>query len=79
MGLYAADGKCHNSQTGTFGHECGKPAAWIGRKSSGFESGFCAHCKAHGAEARDYVEWRMIGEPERGPLFTIKGGRVGPG
>lgn len=70
MGLYATDGKCHNSQPGTFGHECGKPAAWIGRKANGFESGFCAHCKAHGAEARGYVEWRMIGEPERRPFFV---------
>ena len=27
---YATDGKCHNAEPGTYGHECGKPAAWIG-------------------------------------------------
>ena len=27
---YATYGKCHNANHGTFGHECGKPAAWVG-------------------------------------------------
>jgi hypothetical protein len=31
---YATDGKCHNAQPGTYGHECGKPAEWLGTKAS---------------------------------------------
>ena len=29
-GLYATDGLCHNANRGTYGHECGKPAEWLG-------------------------------------------------
>lgn len=62
--LYATDGKCHNAEPGTFSHECGKPATWIGRRTSSFggifESGFCDHCKEHGFEAHDYSQWRRI-------------------
>lgn len=54
---YATDGKCHNAQPGTFNHECGKPAAWIGETSNGFRSGYCDHCKEHGWEARRVVRW----------------------
>jgi len=49
--LYAVDGKCHNPNFGTYGHECGKPATWLGTAASGFVSGFCDHCKVHGDEA----------------------------
>jgi hypothetical protein len=49
---YATDGKCHNAQPGTYGHECGKPALWIGTNSNGFSSGFCDACAKHGYEAR---------------------------
>jgi hypothetical protein len=55
--LYATDGLCHNAQPGTYGHECGKAATWIGRTASGFRSGFCDACKARGHEAKDVVEW----------------------
>ena len=55
--LYATDGKCHNSNSGTYGHECEKPATWLGTKHNGFSSGFCDHCKEHGDEARMMVEW----------------------
>lgn len=49
--LYATDGLCHNAQRGTFGHECGKPATWLGlHPSTGFTSGFCNDCKEHGDE-----------------------------
>ena len=51
---YATDGKCHNAEPGTFGHECGKPAVWIGTKANGYQSGFCDHCKRHGYEARGF-------------------------
>lgn len=55
--LYATDGKCHNANRGTYGHECGKPAQWIGHKASGFASGFCDRCKEHGDEAVGVVLW----------------------
>lgn len=57
---YASDGRCHNAQSGTFGHECGKPATWIGTKASGFRSGFCDHCKEHGDERHGFVAWEPI-------------------
>lgn len=47
---YATDGKCHNADTGTFGHECGKPATWLGVTETGYASGFCDHCKSYGSE-----------------------------
>lgn len=55
---YATDGKCHNAQPGTYGHECGKPARWLGEKPTGHKSGFCDHCKNHGHEAREYSNWK---------------------
>jgi len=57
---YATDGKCHNSQ---HGHECGKPAKWIGANAKGFKSGFCAECKESGYEARPVVAWEQYKEP----------------
>ena len=54
---YATDGKCHNANRGTYGHECGKRASWIGVKQSGFTSGFCAHCREYGDEAQGMAEW----------------------
>lgn len=55
---YATDGRCHNANVGTYGHECGKPATWIGTKANGFQCGFCNHCKQHGDENYGYVSWR---------------------
>lgn len=57
---YVTDGKCHNAEPGTYGHECGKPAAWIGTNPKGFSSGFCDDCKRHGYEARDVIAWRHV-------------------
>lgn len=57
---YATDGKCHNANHGTYGHECGKPATWLGTKSSGFVSGYCDRCKQDGDEAKYCVEWTRI-------------------
>lgn len=57
---YATDGKCHNAQIGTYGHECGKPASWIGTTSTGFSSGFCSECKESGDEARTVMQWDRI-------------------
>ena len=54
---YATDGKCHNANPGTYSHECGKPAQWIGTSPSGFRSGYCVKCRATGSEARQCVKW----------------------
>jgi hypothetical protein len=54
---YANDGKCHNAEPGTYGHECGKPAEWLGVTRTGFASGFCDACKRHGYESRDVHDW----------------------
>lgn len=56
---YATDGRCHNAEPGSFNHECGRPAMWIGRTGGGFESGFCEDCRERGAEAKRMVEWRQ--------------------
>jgi len=63
--LYALDGICHNAEPGTYGHECGKPAKWLGTGASGFQSGFCDDCKAHGYEAKGMVAWVPAGTPWR--------------
>jgi hypothetical protein len=69
---YATDGRCHNAEPGTYGHECGKLAVWIGRKIAPaipglgkpepylFESGFCDDCRRHGYEALAYSDWRRV-------------------
>jgi hypothetical protein len=61
---YATDGRCHNAEPGTYGHECGKPAEWLGtkeREGGGyFSSGFCTDCKEHGYEARRFTMWRKL-------------------
>lgn len=57
---YATDGRCHNAEPGTFNHECGKPATWIGTNRNGFRSGYCDDCRYNGYEARRVVEWRRI-------------------
>lgn len=72
---YATDGKCHNAEPGSFNHECGKPATWLGRKKAKdggeFVSGFCDGCKERGYEARPVTEWERItawspGMPRKG-------------
>jgi hypothetical protein len=50
INTYAIDGVCHNAEPGTFNHECGKPATFIGTRADGFTSGFCDACKANGWE-----------------------------
>lgn len=59
---YATDGKCHNAEPGTYGHECEKPAQWIGTSSNGHRSGFCDWCKKHGYEARGITRWEAYKE-----------------
>lgn len=60
VNTYATDGKCHNSEPGTFGHECGKPATWLGSRPDGWTSGYCDDCKVNGSEARNKTVWRKI-------------------
>jgi hypothetical protein len=44
---------CVNSNPGSFGHECSKPAKWIGKDAAtGFEACYCDGCKAGGYEAK---------------------------
>jgi hypothetical protein len=43
--------RCTNAEPGTFNHECGKPAVWIGTNTAGHEQQFCDDCKARGWEA----------------------------
>jgi hypothetical protein len=60
---YATDGKCHNAELGTYGHECGKPAMWLATKPNGFQSGFCDACRYDGYEARTEfanANWRKL-------------------
>ncbi len=56
----ATDGRCHNAEPGTFGHECGKPATFIGTRSDGFACGFCDACKTSGWEANLFTKWEKI-------------------
>ncbi len=58
---YATDGLCHNAEPNTYGHECGKPAVWIGTtKLRGFRAGFCDECKRLGFEAKDIATWEPL-------------------
>lgn len=69
------DGKCHNAQRGTYGHECGKPAMWRASKVAPalpgmgmpepyiFESCFCDDCRKYGHEARAYSGWSRLTPP----------------
>lgn len=57
---YATDGICHNAQFGTFNHECGATAQFIGHKANGFASGFCARCKERGDERHDVIRWTSV-------------------
>ena len=49
--------KCTNANRGTFNHECGKPALWIGIHHSGHAQAFCLRCRAEGDEARTVATW----------------------
>ncbi len=57
---YATDGKCHNAEPGTYGHECGKIVDWIGTNANGWQCGYCDDCKSHGFECRSVVSWKRV-------------------
>ena len=49
--------QCINVDPGTYGHECGKPAAWIGVSPTGFRACCCDFHRHHGAEFRNTVQF----------------------
>lgn len=58
--------RCVNAEPGTFGHECGKPAVFIGTNTiSGTQGCFCAACKEIGYDASPYGQWQEL--PSIGP------------
>jgi hypothetical protein len=53
--------RCVNAEPGTFGHECGKPATFIGTNAaSPTQACFCTDCKERGDEARSFGDWREL-------------------
>lgn len=56
--------KCGNSEPGTFNHECGAPATWVGLKKSEltksgiFYAAFCDMHKERGWDRSGVIEWR---------------------
>lgn len=51
---------CVNAEPSTYGHECSRPAEWIGTNKTGFNACYCGECKDHGYEARKVVSWETI-------------------
>lgn len=52
--------RCINAGPGTFSHECGAVARFVGTKADGFQATFCDAYKANGFEARGYVRWSPL-------------------
>lgn len=58
--------RCINAEPGTFNHECGMPAQWIGSRPSRlhrgkmFRGAFCNDCRERGTDARSSTEWTRI-------------------
>ena len=52
--------RCTNAEPGSYGHECGEAAGFIGSRADGGQSCFCATCKAQGSEARHYADWQAL-------------------
>ena len=44
--------RCINAEPGTFGHECGAVAGFVGTKADGFQAAFCEACRVTGFESR---------------------------
>ena len=56
---------CTNAEPGTYGHHCGRPATWLGRKGGdGRWFGYCDECKEWGHEGRRNTEWRKHEEAQ---------------
>ena len=52
--------RCTNAEPGSYGHECGEQAGFIGSRADGGQSCFCSGCKAQGSEARRYSDWQAL-------------------
>ena len=69
--------RCTNAEPGSYGHECGEPAGFIGSRADGGQSCFCSACKAQGSEARRYSDWQALrtmgqgGSAAKAHAFTI--------
>lgn len=52
--LPRADGqpRCTNCDAGSYNHECGAVAKWIGTSSTGHRAAYCDDCLRHGREGR---------------------------
>jgi hypothetical protein len=61
--------RCINSEPGTFNHECGKRAAWIGTNGNGHRACFCDDCKERGHEARGNSFERITPTVCQAPIF----------
>ena len=57
--------RCTNAEPGSYGHECGEPAGFIGSRADGGQACFCSACKERGLEARRYSDWQAL--PTMGP------------
>lgn len=55
--------RCVNAEPGTFNHECGRPAMWIGTSPSGFSACYCNPCKEAGWEAIGVKAWERLPMP----------------
>ena len=60
---YPRHGSCSNANRGTYGHECGKPAAWLGTRPNGFQSGRCDRCRREGDERFGFHFSRLTTQP----------------
>ena len=52
--------RCTNAEPGSYGHECGEPASFIGSRADGGQSNFCFACKERWFEARCYSDWQAL-------------------
>ena len=52
--------RCTNAEPGSYSHECGDPAGFIGSKADGGQACFCFACKEHGTEARRFIRWQAL-------------------
>lgn len=59
--------RCVNAEPGTFGHECGVVAAFVGTKTDGFQAAFCEACRVTGFESRGYGQWIPLVPLQRTP------------
>jgi len=52
--------RCTNAEPGSYGHECGEPAGFIGSNEDGDQACFCSACKTQGSEARRHSHWQAL-------------------